>query len=308
MPASAAPISTYKAISLSPSRAADSSSNSADTRRDHDITIDDDGSGSVSAIIGAVTGEPQNQGFHGTSSAVTFMQQIRQAIDARMGVSPESGLDRYQNSNQPFTYDGHRKHSTKKHTVADYVLPPRRLADNLLQTYWVYIFPIYPFLEKRDFMNIYNSIWTGDWANASSSSPFDSSLDVHEPTAVCIFYLVLALGCQYSDAIEERSQRDTAKSFFFRAKECLQFDPIDLSNHSLQLLQALLLSGQYLQSIGNPHEAWGAIGVATRICHEFGFHLASSTTGERVIRSKREREIIRRVYHGCVMMDRYVPD
>jgi hypothetical protein len=308
MQSSAASTSASKIISLTPSRKMDCSGNCADTQRNHTIPIDNDGSGSVSAIVGAPTDEQQNQGFYGTSSAVTFMQQIRQAIDARIGVSPESGNEWHRNNHQPFTYADHENRSTTKRTVHDYVLPPRRLADNLVQTYWLYVYPLYPFLDKRDFMQIYNTIWAGDWKNKSSSSSYASSLNVDEPTAVCILNMVLALGCQYSDAADGRSHRDMSKDFFFRAKECLQFDPLDSSNYSRYLVQALLLSGQYLQSIGSPHEAWGAIGVATRMCHELGYHLALSTASERAIQSgrTRERETTRRVYHGCVMMDRYV--
>ncbi|EED16213.1 C6 transcription factor, putative [Talaromyces stipitatus ATCC 10500] len=270
--------------------------------RDELTSIHDRSTG-VSAIVGAVTGERQNQGFHGTSSAATFMQQIREAINARVGVSPESGHEGY----QTFTNAGHRQplsgRSAKKPVASDYVLPPRRLADDLLQTYWVYVYPLYPFLDKRGFMQTYHRIWTGDLASNSSSATYKSGADTDEPTAVCIFNMVLALACQYSDAIEEGSRRNTAKTFFLRAKDCLQFDPLDSSNHSIHLVQAFLLFGQYLQSIGSPHEAWGAIGVATRICHELGFH-RTSTMSERTVQGARERETVRRVYHGCVMIDR----
>ncbi|KAH8705909.1 putative C6 transcription factor [Talaromyces proteolyticus] len=295
-------ISASQDVSLTSSRIADCPDNSTVPERDDSISIHDRSRG-VSAIVGAVTGEEQNHSFHGTSSAVTFMQEIRQAINARVGVSPASGHDGYQN-NQTFNYVSHQQRSSagfvRKRLASDYVLPPRKLADELFQTYWVYVYPLYPFLDKKSFMQSYNSIWTGDWPSTSTSSSSTPVLGVDEPTAICTFNMVLALACQYSHAVEEESRRDTAKTFFFRAKDCLQFDPVDSSNHSIHLVQALLLFGQYLQSIGSPHEAWGAIGVATRICHELGFHLKNEST----IQTVRERETVRRVYHGCVMMDR----
>ena len=282
------------------------SSTSANPERDHCISDHHDPDG-VSAILGAITGEQQNQGFHGASSAANFMQQIRQAIDAQIGVSPESVHDGPQND-QTSTYTGDGLYPSSniaiKQKVNNYVLPPRKLADSLLQTYWIYVYPLYPFLDRTNFTSMYNGIWTGDWASmASSSRTFVMSDD--EPTGVCIFNMVLALSCQYSDTLEEGSHRATAKIFFLRAKESLQFDPINVSNRSIHLVQALLLSGQYLQSIGSPHEAWGAIGAAMRICHELGFHL-SSATGERAAQSVREGETVKRVYHGCIMMDRQV--
>lgn len=273
-----------------------------------DFISSNDRPDAISAIVGAVTGEQQTQGFHGTSSAATFMQQIREAINARVGVPSENEHD-WDLSNQVLTHTGHQQHSsagfTNTRVAPNYVLPPRKLADDLCQTYWTYVYPLYPFLDKRSFMESYNRIWAGDWTSTSFSSyASGSSDDINELTAVCIFYMVLALACQYSNAVDEESRRDTAKSFFLRAKNCLQFDPVDFSNHSIYLVQAFLLFGQYLQGIGRPHEAWGAIGVATRICHELGFHRTQNTTVQR----RRERETIKQVYHGCVMIDRCVSE
>jgi hypothetical protein len=263
----------------------------------------------VSAMVGAVTGEPQNEGFLGSSSAAAFMKHIRKAIDSRLGVSPLDeefhGNDRFQTVTNTAHLQPVSEESKRKYLLDDYVLPPRKLADSLLNTYWTYVHPLYPFLNRGSFTRIYNDIWTGSNAATTASTSPQASSTTDESTSLCIFNLVLALSCQYSDEIEPRKCQATARVFFTRAKDLLRFDPVDSADRSVQLVQALLLMGQYLQGIGSTHKAWGIVGMAIRVCHELGLHLAV-TTSERVVQNILEREMMRRVYHGCVMMERYV--
>ena len=248
----------------------------------------------ISAIVGAMTGEPHNEGYHGLSSAAAFLTQIRQAVDSRLGVKPPEG------SLAVSLHNAATKLPSR--TVPDYVLPPRKLADKLINVYWEYVHPIYPFLHKPNFTTIYNDIWAG--GELSSSSPDVSATGNNEATSICILYLVLALSCQWADAIEPEKRHSTATVFFTRARNLLQFDPVDPTDRSVQLVQALLLTGHYLQITGNTPKAWVVIGMSVRICHELGLHLperSHSGDSPRVM----ESEIRKRVYHGALTMERY---
>jgi hypothetical protein len=263
----------------------------------------------VSAIIGAVTGEPQNQGFLGSSSAAAFMKHIREAVDSRAGVESPEGVLFGSERTQIHPESGHGQQlfgsGKRKSPLEDYVLPPRKLADSLSRAYWANVYPLYPFLDRRNFTKMYNDIWNGtDDAVSTPMSPTTSSCPGN-PTSLCIFNLVLALACQYPDTIEPGKSQSTARVFFLRAKDLLRFDPVDSADRSIYLVQALLLMGQYLQSIGSTHKAWRVVGIAIRVCHELGLHRAV-TTSEEVVPKINEREMMRRVYHGCVMMERYV--
>lgn len=131
-----------------------------------------------------------------------------------------------------------------------------------------------------------------------------SSSATDEATFLCTFNLVLALSCQYAEIIEPDQCQTTANMFFQRAKDLLKFDPVESTGRSVQLVQALLLMGQYLQGIGSANRAWSVIGIALRICHELGLHNPSNKA-ERSCRNITERELVRRLYHGCLMLERY---
>ncbi|KAH9213109.1 fungal-specific transcription factor domain-containing protein [Leptodontidium sp. 2 PMI_412] len=257
----------------------------------------------VSAIVGAVTGEAQNEGFHGLSSAATFMQQIRQQVDLRAGFASP-------NSNQSTSLPDEVSHERQSRRnlrsqgfSCGYTLPPRRTADYLINTYWTYVFPLYPFLHRSSFTEAYKDVWDGGSISIPDSMSSASSSATDEATFLCTFNLVLALSCQYAEIIEPDQCQTTANMFFQRAKDLLKFDPVESTGRSVQLVQALLLMGQYLQGIGSANRAWSVIGIALRICHELGLHNPSNKA-ERSCRNITERELVRRLYHGCLMLER----
>jgi hypothetical protein len=61
----------------------------------------------------------------------------------------------------------------------------------------------------------------------------------------------------------------------------------------------------WLQGTGRAYQAWGIVAVAIRNCHRLGFHPAS-TTSEELIPDVLERELMKRVYHFCVLTERTV--
>ncbi|OJJ01949.1 hypothetical protein ASPVEDRAFT_83471 [Aspergillus versicolor CBS 583.65] len=250
----------------------------------------------VSALVAAVTGEPQYEGFQGPSSAATFMSNIRQAVngdtqprDARSAVSGESENGPWFSLSSP----------TEKAVLGDYVVPPRRVADSLLESYWTFIHPLYPVLNRSIFTQSYDALWIG------RSLPLRAPplMVIDEATVLCILNLALALSCQYSDEIAVGKAFTSAEVFFARARGLFRFDPVGSANVGLPQLQIMLLIAQYLQGTGRAYQAWDIVAVAIRNCHRLGFHLASSTS-EELIPDVLERELVKRVYHLCVMTER----
>jgi hypothetical protein len=181
-----------------------------------------------------------------------------------------------------------------------YVLPPRKVSDELQQDYWNFVYPLYPFVDRERFGQIYRGVWDG------ASLPEDSShiIRLDETASVVILNLVLALGCQYRAETEPGEAHTIAEVFFNRAHSLVRFDPTDTSLLSLSFVQVMLLMAQYLAGTGKTHKAWGVIGTALRGCHHLGLH--RNAVYERSFLGHRDGEWVRRIYPGCVMLERYV--
>jgi hypothetical protein len=126
------------------------------------------------------------------------------------------------------------------------------------------------------------------------TSPGSATED--DPLFYCLLNLVLALGCQFSTLFE--SSIHSGDTFFNRAKTLLGFSIFDVG--SLQVVQALLLMGSYLQSTNRPNRCWNVVGMGIRVAQGLGLHIERSG-GDLV-----ERETRRRAWWGCVLMDRYL--
>lgn len=131
--------------------------------------------------MGAVTGnseeremldENENEyGYFGSSSAMSFMREVRQAIGKKASISSDKhSRSSTRRSIQPnsvaspnttdsFKLDGTDKPRSSSDFFCNYVLPPRKVAEELLQSYWTYVHTLYPFLHKPSFMRIYSKLW-----------------------------------------------------------------------------------------------------------------------------------------------------
>jgi Fungal specific transcription factor domain len=164
------------------------------------------------------------------------------------------------------------------------VLPSRRTADHLVDLYFKYVHTLYPLLHEPSFRAQYEKLWI--------TPPGTTGDD--DPLVYCLLNLVLALGCQFSTLFE--STIHSGDTFFNRAKTLLGFSIFDVG--TLQVVQALLLMGGYLQSTNRPNRCWNVLGMGIRVAQGLGLHIERNS-GDLV-----ERETRRRVWWGCVLMDR----
>lgn len=253
--------------------------------------------GGISAMEAAVTDAPQNEGHISSASAAGFMNIIRRAVDPGSAVSNLVGNDKTPPAQGMTSLSASRKPSMS------YVLPPRSDAERLATAYWDYVHPLYPFLYQPSFTKMFVGLWTGESVSEASSPLTETT----EADRVCLVNLVLALACQYYDSpTDSQDLTEGPKSgaiFFDRARRIFQYDVSDGTGQSLQVVQILLLMAQYLNSIGSPQRSWEAIGVAIRTCQRLGLH-RGTTTSQRVLPDPVEREMVKRVWHGCLMLER----
>jgi len=230
--------------------------------------------------------EYETSEFFGSKSAGSFVQQIRAAISAK-GNTPSPEQNTPVVSGSPLPQLPKLQPKRQNGPRVDYDLPPRKTADGLLDVYWNAVYPLYPFLDRRQFQHMYAGIWAGD------PSESDESL------MMCTLNVVFALASQFADVLAPKERESSARKYFDRAQDLLNLDLWDIG--SVQLVQCLLLMGQYLQSTNSPHQAWMVTGLTVRIAEGLGLHLPETSAR---IEDMHQKELVRRLWHGCVVMDR----
>lgn len=238
-------------------------------------------------VMTGMVGDPaRSVEFFGTSSAGSFLRQINSAIDARLGqpaqLSTPWDLDvRSTNASMSTVsrvYD--------KQDPQDYTLPFRKYADELLESYYDLVWAILPIHEKLAFDEAYKAAWLG------------STPAMHERTLYCLINMTFALGSQFSESVDPVRRREVGQAFWKRARKLL--GP-HTHSASIEQVQCMLMMGLYLQSTCETYECWMTIGSAIRMAQSLGLHLSNSMTK---VPGSRDVEMARRVWHGCVFMDR----
>ena len=224
------------------------------------------------------------------SSAASFMKQIQDTVAAKTSFPGHGRAS--QSARRDFLSPAVKSSQQGQwpNPVAEYcVLPPRRSADQMLEVYWKEVHHLYPFLHRPSFLRVYQSLWTADGPESNSKM------------AYCILNTLFAICCQVKKRSAPEEQGKSADIFFKRAMYLLRVDIIGPG--SMSLIAALLLMGQYLQSTEWPQRCWVVVGIAIRVAQGLGLHLPQTTAR---METQQDREMARRLWHGCVFMDRYV--
>ncbi|KIY03357.1 uncharacterized protein Z520_00048 [Fonsecaea multimorphosa CBS 102226] len=236
----------------------------------------------ANAMMGLMEeGEPAEAGVVGDSSAASFMNRIKAALDQQL--TPDSA-QQASSTVSPVPTGSQRQRRFKN---PDYVLPPRQQADRLLEVYWRIVDPLYPFVDKDDFMGKYQTLWTGN-----------PTMD-DEVCFICLLNAIFAISCILDSSIRPPDRVNSGEGFYKRA--LVYFNLEFLQFRSVHTVQCLLLLAQYLQSTSEPQQCWLFAGLAIRIAQSLGLDLPSTST--RTSNGK-PNELFRKVWHGCVLMDR----
>lgn len=268
---------------------------------------------SMTAVLN--DGEVSNEYF-GSSSVGSFTRQLRAAVagprSAASGRSQPNGsgtanstgppteagpgslLNRLDVSAAAYDLSGRLGITTGNNNVEDnepheYVMPSRKQADRLVHIYWYYVDGLYPFLDRDTFQACYESLFSGNSAMPVSD----------ERVFVSLLNSIFALATELTEGCSSEQRAEASKEYYARAQQSLRFNVWD--GGSVQVVQCLLLMGQYLQSTNHPHQTWMVVGAAIRIAQGLGLHLPE--TSARLV-DARDRELIRRIWHGCILMDR----
>ncbi|OBT97633.1 hypothetical protein VE01_04449 [Pseudogymnoascus verrucosus] len=260
--------------------------------------------GAASHISDRVTTAQEH--FYGNSSAVSFQHQVQETLRRSTG---EPDLVRSQPSimkrlKQPSNALSPFLDQCSRSKLEALALPPRALADHLLDLYWNRVHCLYPFVHKPSFLRSYEQLWAresaaerDDYCSRQAIGLGGSNFGLD--TFSCALNAMFALGCQFSDLAPEEREALT-DTFFRRGKHYLHIDILD--DGDLALVQSLLIMAQFLQSTHYPDRCWNMVGLACRVAQGIGLYLDESNEN----RSALEIEMRRRAWYGCVLLDTVV--
>lgn len=255
------------------------------------------------SAMGATTFQSSNlnrQGddFFGQSSVHSLLRQVshpenrqRSAVSATPRSDHDQGLDRDQASLSSLS-------TATTLLTAEFALPPRQVADKLLDLYLDNVHIFYPWTHSTSFRRRYESLWTSSgYPGPPMGHTGDIGLGGDQCPAssfFCALNAMFALGCELSDL----PQKESASAVFSsRMRSLLQIDLLDKSD--LSHVQALLLAGDYSLSGKYPVRCYNIVGLACRIAVGLGLHTERHADQRSVV----ENEVRRRVWYGCLHME-----
>lgn len=171
------------------------------------------------------------------------------------------------------------------------LLPEKKLADSLMDTYWRFSHPIFPLLHRPSFMKKYENLWKS--TESFSLSKYTGS----DMILLAMVNVVLAIGCQRSEHCPANWRKRDAESLYKRSVRLVSAETLD--SYSFEVAQLFVLRIIYLQYTSFASRCWSTLGIAQRVAYGLGLHRDSPESTSQL-----EREMRRRVWHVLVIMDR----
>lgn len=229
-------------------------------------------------------------GLLGASSSASFMHSIFQAVEGSDMPEPDrlARLIASSHTSGLTPYGKRAQNANVQNT--EYFLPPRKTANRLLAVHWTLSQCIFPWVDRLRFMRWYEGLWTGRE---------DTDRHVDEQVYHCILNTIFATSYKLDTSLNASDQETMSNTHFQRAQKLFCLDLMDVSH--IELVQALLLMGQYLQSTHMSRRCFQCIGLAIWIAQDMGLHIPETLS---LIKSQHDREMARRTWHGCILMDR----
>ncbi|CZS83275.1 unnamed protein product [Fusarium graminearum] len=239
--------------------------------------------------------DEQDCGFFGPSSNIALMRHIRKVIDLNRpqtgqssSLTPASEFSVYEGGlvSSSTTLPQTSQDSSK--TLGVNLLPPDEVMKRLISAYFANTGLLFPFIHQQEFLDTYQRF---------QASGFRT--DVRR-TWLGLLNMILAMATCTSCWEDSGSEKHFEESdiFYRRAQELCQTQMF--RGTTLEIVQFLLLTSQYLQGTHKSVHTWTIHGLAVKGAMSIGLH-------SRDIASKftpLEQEIRKRTWFGCILLDR----
>jgi hypothetical protein len=243
---------------------------------------------SVDALATVDPEDHIDDGLHyGGSSTIAFLREVKQS-----GQSEPTTLHRGDSDAAISSWPASELHPLNLglgRETGISALPMRRNADDYLYCFWEFVHPLFPMIHRPTFKSKYERLWRSSYTSHSDDDVLFKPM----------LNLVFALGCKFSSLVPIDQKTRTANEFYEKSRSVLLYDI--LGSTSPAVVQWLLLSGVYFQSTSHASHCWNSIGLAIRLAQSLGMHLEH--TGRKP-ENQLNREMKRRIWHTCVVLDR----
>ncbi|KAG5655362.1 hypothetical protein KAF25_006865 [Fusarium avenaceum] len=166
-------------------------------------------------------------------------------------------------------------------------LPPREIADEFVDCYERMVYPMFPVLHLPTFKRRYIQLWEQPYSGQAVDTTFEGTIN-----------MVFALGCVNSSKIEPALILKTASTFYKRARGVMPLDSLD--SPSIEVVQYLLLTGNYLSFTKYSHRYCNTMAVAIQVAQIIGLNQAQKQASSNQL----QWEMGKRVWHLCLTMQR----
>ncbi|RLL96753.1 hypothetical protein CFD26_105631 [Aspergillus turcosus] len=231
-------------------------------------------------------------GFFGPSSNIAFMRYISRAMakakpdnNSFSAISPPvqrpGGMVSVTRSRAPsISQAGAGKDAAAAMHVNIYALPSEDRAENLIEQYFQKTGQLLPFIHEESFRETYLRMRRDGFSKISR-------------TWLGLLNIVLAISASLSakDDISSQDRIRESDIYYQRANGLCDRD---------SKRYASLEMGQYLQGTQKSVQAWTTHGLAISAAYQLGLHSPDANQGY----SPLEREIRKRTWFGCVLLDR----
>jgi hypothetical protein len=187
------------------------------------------------------------------------------------------------------------------HAATRWVLPERAQADSFVENYFQWVYTLYPYIVRPIFMHHYQQVWQPSILETSAplQTP-DGDADIF----FCQLNAIFALGAQFVTDQDAKWKATMGKMFYDRILSSLKFDV--MQRGTIELVQTLILTAQYLQTTQLWEMCWNFTGLAIRIAQSISLHVSPprSEVASREMSFAMEEGTRRRTWAGCVALDR----
>ncbi|KAJ9493835.1 hypothetical protein H2202_010690 [Exophiala xenobiotica] len=228
----------------------------------------------------------QPDGFFGESSTYNFVSRVRSSSpEGGNGNAPSKSKRRRISASHDSNATGLLSVLTPSAAETAQELPPRPASDDLIDAYFNRVHRLYPFIHESTFRSEYEQMW------------IHPPVSTRRPTWLALLNMVYSFGWEFG---ENWNTRNNCSAYTFAARAQNLLYPHMLPEASLEIVQTLLLLCHFLQGTLEVNTCWSLVGLMTHSAISIGLHLNPTTMALTSV----EKEVRKRVWWGCIMLDR----